>query len=157
MDLVSVSVGIGLVVSLVGAELFGLAAGGMVVPGYLALFLDRPWLVVLTLLAGLLTYGVVFAASRTMILYGKRRTALAILVGFMVGAALRSAGEAFFHSATPEAAVQAADFAVVGFIIPGLLAIWIERQGLLETFSIVITSSAIVRLVLVTVGMELGG
>ena len=36
MDLLPVSVGIGLAVSLLFSELFGLAAGGMVVPGYVA-------------------------------------------------------------------------------------------------------------------------
>ena len=42
LDPVSSSIAVGLVVSLLFAELFGLAAGGMVVPGYLALSLDRP-------------------------------------------------------------------------------------------------------------------
>ena len=37
-----VSVGIGLLISLLFAEFFGLAAVGLVVPGYIALFWDRP-------------------------------------------------------------------------------------------------------------------
>ena len=36
------SIGLGLVVSLVFSEILGLAAGGLVVPGYIALYLDQP-------------------------------------------------------------------------------------------------------------------
>ena len=40
------------------------------------------------------------------------------------------------------------------FIIPGLIAIWIDRQGLVETFSIMAIASIVVRLVLITLGLE---
>ena len=36
------SIGIGLIVSLVFSEILGLAAGGLIVPGYIALYLDQP-------------------------------------------------------------------------------------------------------------------
>ena len=42
IDILTASIGIGLVVSLMFSEMFGLAAGGMVVPGYIALYLNRP-------------------------------------------------------------------------------------------------------------------
>ncbi len=40
-------------------------------------------------------------------------------------------------------------------MIPGLIALWIERQGLVETLAALLTASAVVRLVLVVVGVEL--
>ena len=39
---VVLSIGLGLVTSLAFSEILGVAAGGMVVPGYIALYLDRP-------------------------------------------------------------------------------------------------------------------
>ena len=45
---------------------------------------------------------------------------------------------------------------MIGFIIPGLIAIWIDRQGIIETLAALITASVVVRLILVlVVGTEL--
>jgi hypothetical protein len=45
--------------------------------------------------------------------------------------------------------------AVIGFIIPGLIAIWMERQGIWQTLASLLTVSVIVRLILIlTIGME---
>jgi len=55
VELLTLSIGIGLAASLLFSELFGLAAGGMIVPGYLALSLTRPFDLLLTVGAGLCT------------------------------------------------------------------------------------------------------
>ena len=151
MDPVTISIGTGLIVSLTLTELFGLAAGGMVVPGYLALYLDRPLTILLTLAAAFLTWAVVKGLSRVAIIYGKRRTVLMILVGFLIGFAARFL--LMWWGTTPDAG-NLANFQIVGYIIPGLIAIWIERQGLVETCCVVLTASAVVRLVLMAVGLE---
>jgi hypothetical protein len=44
---------------------------------------------------------------------------------------------------------QAVELSIVGYIIPGLIAIWMDRQGILETITALVTSSAIVRLILI--------
>lgn len=147
-ELLPLSIGIGLAVSLLFSELFGLAAGGMVVPGYIALSLHRPLDVVLTVGVGLLTFVVVHALSSLMIVYGKRRTVLMILVGFVLGAGVRALSG---QGGGP------LDMQLIGYIIPGLIGIWIDRQGLVETLSALVTASVVVRLVLVIVaGSELG-
>ena len=66
----TVAIGVGLAVSLLFSELFGLAAGGMVVPGYFAIHLTQPLAVVLTLAAALVTYWLVYALSMVVIIYG---------------------------------------------------------------------------------------
>ena len=131
MALLSLSVGLGLVVSLLFSELFGLAAGGMVVPGYIALYLHRPLDVLLTVGAGVATWGIVQGLESVLIIYGRRRTVLMILVGYIMGMALRTAGDD--------------GAAVIGYIIPGLIAIWLSRQGLVETLAVLFTASAVVR------------
>ncbi len=151
MDPITLSIGTGLIVSLVLTELFGLAAGGMVVPGYLALFLDRPVIILLTIAAALATWAIVRGLSRVAIIYGKRRTAMMILVGFLIGFAARLLLQ---WMGTNNESFNPADFQIIGYIIPGLMAIWIERQGLLETCCVVLTASALVRLVLLACGLE---
>jgi poly-gamma-glutamate biosynthesis protein PgsC/CapC len=141
---VSLSIGLGLVVSLVFSELLGLTAGGMVVPGYVALYLDRPLTIILTLLISYLTYFVVHSMSAVMIIYGRRRTVLMILVGFAMGALVRSFGSLDL----PMASI---DLNIIGYIIPGLIAIWIDRQGLIESFSALIIASVLVRIALILI------
>jgi poly-gamma-glutamate biosynthesis protein PgsC/CapC len=152
IELAPLAIGVGLVVSLLFSEIFGLAAGGMVVPGYVALYLNRPQTVALTLAGGLVTYLLVHILSTGVIIYGRRRTVLMILVGYLVGAAMRSAISSLAAGSAAEAEVS-----VIGYIIPGLIAIWIDRQGLLETFSALLSASVVVRLVLIlAIGSELG-
>lgn len=141
-EILSLAIGVGLVVSLLSSELFGLAAGGMIVPGYVALFLDRPMTVVLTLAAALATFMTVRVLSSMIIVYGRRRTVLMILVGYLFGMAFRAAGGAFVGYGDPT-------YTVIGHIIPGLIAIWMDRQGLVETVSALLTASVIVRLLLI--------
>lgn len=148
IELLPLSVGIGLVTGLLFAELFGVAAGGMIVPGYLALYLSRPADVLITVSAALLTFGAVRALSSLLILYGRRRTALTLLVGYLVGSLLHSAAADYLTPAGTE-------LRLVGFVIPGLIALWIERQGVVETFAALLTASTVVRLILILVGVEL--
>jgi poly-gamma-glutamate biosynthesis protein PgsC/CapC len=140
-SLLSISVGIGLATGLMFSELFGLAAGGLIVPGYIAIELNRPGTVALTLLAGWLTYAVIRALSTVMILYGRRRTALTILLGYLLGFAARWA--------TTQIGGDASHLDVIGFIIPGLIAIWMARQGVVATVASVLIVSVMVRLLLI--------
>ena len=154
LDPVSSSIGIGLVISLLFTELFGLAAGGMVVPGYLALSLDRPADILLTFGAAWFTYLVVTGISKVAIVYGRRRIVLMLLFGFMAGAAIR-ATPVFAAGTESPAAGCAFDASVIGFIIPGLMTLWFDRQGVAQTCSVVLITSVVVRLILILVGSEM--
>jgi poly-gamma-glutamate biosynthesis protein PgsC/CapC len=143
LELLPVSIGIGLAVSLFLSEALGMAGGGLVVPGYLALYLTEPVTVALTLAAGLAAFGIVRVLASTAIIFGRRRTILMILTGYLTGALIRRlAGDAFGAEET---------YPVIGFIIPGLIAIWLDRRGVVESFCSLITASVMVRLILILV------
>ncbi|MBZ0270939.1 poly-gamma-glutamate biosynthesis protein PgsC [bacterium] len=147
-ELLVLSIGIGLILSLVFTEMFGMAAGGMVVPGYIALNLWNPVDCLLTILAGFVTFVIVHSLSSILIIYGRRRTVMMILVGYLIGMIVRSVT----HTIT---APLGTDYDVIGFIIPGLIAIWLDRQGVVETVSALVTASVAVRLILIlAVGMD---
>lgn len=151
IELLPLSVGIGLAISLFFTEMFGIAIGGMIVPGYLALNLTRPIDVALTIGAGFATFAIVHTLSSFTIVYGRRRTVLMILVGYLVGMAVRFSAGSIGH-------VDGNELTVIGFIIPGLIAIWLDRQGIVETLAALVTASVVVRLILVIiVGPELRG
>lgn len=132
-------IGIGLIVSLLYAESFGVAPGGIIVPGYLALGIDDPITVALTLGVSLLTFFVVRVLATVMIIYGRRRTVLMILIGFLLGSLVRTG----LGVGTP---IGPFEIGVIGYIIPGLLAIWMDRQGVVVTVSSAITASVVTRL-----------
>lgn len=153
IEIIAVSIGVGLAISLLFSEVFGLAAGGMVVPGYFALFLNRPIDIALTIACALGTYFIVKLMSTFIIIYGKRRTVLMILVGYLL--------RALFDAVPLGAQLQWAEFAsqftdepvtgvsVIGYIIPGLVAIWVDRQGMVETLSALTSAAVVVRLILI--------
>lgn len=150
IELLPLAVGIGLAISLLFTEMFGIAAGGMIVPGYLALNLTRPIDVALTIVAGFVTFAIVHTLSSFMIIYGRRRTVLMILVGYLMGV--------FLRWATGGVQVGGTELTVIGFIIPGLIAIWLDRQGIVETISALVTAAVAVRLILIVImGTELPG
>ena len=161
VEILTVAIGIGLAVSLLFSELFGLAAGGMVVPGYFALFLDQPVNIILTLLASLATYSVVHLLSTFVIVYGRRRTVLMILVGYIVRLLFEFLPLEMLQSIELLAKDQPTDvlvpvYQVIGYIIPGLIAIWIDRQGLVETLSALMAASVAIRLILILIyGVDL--
>jgi poly-gamma-glutamate biosynthesis protein PgsC/CapC len=138
-------VGIGLVVDLLCTELFGIASSGMIVPGYIALHLFKPWHLAATLAVALATYAIVKLLSTVLIVHGRRRTALMILIGYILGMLM---GQWF--------SVWNEELTVIGFVIPGLIAVWMDRQTVVQTLASLALVSGIVRLVLVlTIGTEL--
>ncbi len=154
MDPQTTAIGMGLLVSFAFTELFGLAAGGMIVPGYVALQLHRPLDVALTLLVALATYAAVFAVSKFAIVYGRRRIVLTILFGFVLAHFARAAVAATCLARDSHATGEAGLFCVIGFIIPGLIALWFDRQGLLQTTGTLLATASVVRLALIVIGME---
>jgi poly-gamma-glutamate biosynthesis protein PgsC/CapC len=139
------AIAIGLLAGFLLYEWCGLSPGGFVVPGYVALQLDRPWVLGATLAACLLAWGIVRGLSRWLIIYGRRRFLLMVLAGFacqgLVEAALRT-----LPGPVPPTEV-------IGFIIPGLIANELDRQGAMPTFAALAILAVIVRLVLAATGL----
>ena len=92
--------------------------------------------------AALLTVGIVRVMSNIMIIYGRKMMVVGILVGFLVSLSL-----AYFFN-TPAFKGYEVDF---GFIVPGLMAYWMQRQGVLETFMLSVVGAIIVRFILVII------
>jgi hypothetical protein len=79
-----------------------------------------------------------------MFIYGRRRTVITILIGFVFG----SVSRIFFVLDLNEIHVE---MKAIGFIIPGLIAIWMERQGIIATISAMVIVGILVRLILMIV------
>ncbi|MBT3945009.1 MAG: poly-gamma-glutamate biosynthesis protein PgsC [Candidatus Marinimicrobia bacterium] len=135
--MVEISIGLGIVLSLVLSETLGVTAGGIIVPGYISLYLHQPLQVLVTFAVALLVWGIIQGMGKVMFLYGKRRIVLALILGFFFGYISRN----FIF--LPEDIGSAA---VIGNIIPGLIANWMDRQGVTRTISVVILTAVLVKL-----------
>jgi poly-gamma-glutamate biosynthesis protein PgsC/CapC len=138
------AVGLGMFLSLILTETIGLAAGGIVVPGYIALILHNPIQVASTIITGLITFVIIKGLSYYIIIYGRRLLIASILVGYLV---------AYVTRISPTVAIDnlTVNIQTVGFVIPGLIGYWVARQGVIPTLSAMIIVSSLVRLVLIII------
>ncbi|HEB84682.1 MAG TPA: poly-gamma-glutamate biosynthesis protein PgsC [Bacteroidetes bacterium] len=138
--MIEVAVGLGVAFSLIFSEIFGVAAGGIVVPGYVALQLNNPYALLGTFIVSLITFGSVRMLSLVIFIYGRRRLVLSIMLGFIFGYLFRH------YVATEIYLFADIRLEAIGYIIPGLIANWMERQGMLRTIAAVTIASVVVRL-----------
>ena len=137
--MIEVSIGLGIVLSLVLSETLGVTAGGIIVPGYVSLYLHQPYQVLSTFLVALIVWGIIQILGKYIFLYGKRRIVLALILGFFFGYISRNL--IFIQS-------DLGSVAVIGNIIPGLIANWMDRQGVTRTISVIILTSVLVKLII---------
>ena len=143
-SLLQEAIGTGLVAALIFGELFAIRPGGMVVPGYVALMLIHPYRVLGTLAIALLTFVSVRFLGRVTLLYGGRRFVVTILLGFFLSLALE-------HFLRSDITGSHTEFRAIGFIIPGLIAEWMDHQGPDVTIAGLLAVAVVTRLAMVAV------
>jgi poly-gamma-glutamate biosynthesis protein PgsC/CapC len=129
---------IGAVVSLLMTELLGISPGGILVPGFMALHADSLPRLAATLLDAGLALGVVSLLGRWTVLFGRRRYAAFVLVGFLA----RMVTEGLLPALAPQVPMLAA----VGWLIPGILAADADRQGSVRTLAALAAAVLLIRL-----------
>jgi poly-gamma-glutamate biosynthesis protein PgsC/CapC len=134
------AIGIGIAIGFLFYELVGLSPGGIVAPGYIALFINQPWRIIITVAIAILTYYIVLFLSNYMILYGKRRFLSMILISFFV--------KWLVEGVLLQLPVISIEVQSIGYIIPGLLANEMQRQGILPTILATAIVAILVRLTL---------
>jgi poly-gamma-glutamate biosynthesis protein PgsC/CapC len=143
-EFITVSLLIGVLISLGLTEVLGVSPGGMVVVGFLAPQLARPLGVLGTVATALVTYLIVRTLSRFLLVYGRRRLVLVLLVAVFVDALLGNlVGQRF--------AAASLGFASIGRIVPGLLANAFDGQGVPRTLGATALGLSITGLLLVVI------
>lgn len=142
--LLTEAIAIGLVLGFFCYERIGLSAGGFVVPGYLALYWDRPWMVAATLALAFMVHRTVEGIGRIAIVYGRRRFMLCLLAGF--------AGQWLLEVVILHTGMLPMEMDAIGYIIPGLIANEMSRQRVVPTVCMLVALSVAVRLMLILLG-----
>jgi gamma-polyglutamate biosynthesis protein CapC len=115
----------GIAISLLLTELTGFSPGGIVVAGYLSMFILQPKWIVGTLLVALLTYGLVELVKNHVLLYGRRLVVAYLLVGILF-----SQTASYLLLLYP---MHNLGLSVIGYLIPGLIAKDFAKQGISVT------------------------
>lgn len=140
--MVELAVTLGIVFSLIFVEVLGIAAGGIVIPGYIALQLSNPDRLIGTLLISFLTFLIIKIISKYIFIFGRRQLVVAILIGTILS--IISHHYLIFNSQN-----TTLEFSAVGWIVPGLLAHWSVKQGYIKTIAMLSITSIIVRLIVI--------
>jgi len=126
---------IGILMAVLYVQVFDIYPGGIIVPAYIALYLDQPLRVLTTILIALLSLLTYRILSRFLILFGRRRFVTMILVG-VVWAQL-------WFLLLPHLFSSSIELRAIGWLIPGLLANNLEKQKFFLTLASLLTVSII--------------
>ena len=132
---------VGVVLSLIFAEKFGINPAGLVVPRYLALIFDQPIMLLSVLIISCLTYFIVSnGISKWVILYGRRKFAAMILTGMVI--------KFIFDLLYPLTPFEMVEVSGIGVVIPGIIANTIQKQGVVITLSTTMLLTCITYIIL---------
>ncbi len=140
--MVELAIVLGVIISLISIESFGLAAGGIIIPGYIALQLTSVDRILGTIIIALATFALIKGISRYTFLFGRRQMVVALLIGTILS--IISHHYMFFNTQT-----STAEFSAVGWVVPGLIAHWSANQGFIKTMGILSVTSVIVRFLVI--------
>lgn len=116
---------LGIACSMLVYERWRLTGGGVVVSGYLATFVSRPVFIATTLVVAVATYLLVqHVIAQRVFLYGRRRLVVMVLVGLGLQMAT-GWGARVGHWSQP----WLIGLFGIGFVLPGLIAQDMKRQG----------------------------
>ncbi len=111
---------IGLVVAAIYVEVTDISPGGIIVPGYMALYLDQPLRILMTLVVAAISVLSFRFLSRFLILYGRRRFVMMILLG--------GVWAEVWLLLLPHLFAASFELRVIGWVIPGVLGNNLLRQ-----------------------------
>jgi poly-gamma-glutamate biosynthesis protein PgsC/CapC len=142
--MIELSITLGLVFSLLSYEIFGLAAGGIVVPGYIALHLSQPDRLAGIVLVSFTTYVIIKILGKYTFMYGRRQMVVCLLIGCLLANISR-------HFLAIDLAGNMMQLEAVGWVVPGLIAHWFGKQGVFKTLSVLFITSVLVRLIVIII------
>lgn len=139
---------IGIIISILFYELTGISPGGIIVPGILVLYINQVDRLIYTIGISLVTVLVVRLLSKYVLIYGKRRFAIMILISvfmhIIISFILKSLSISLFN------------VSLIGVTISGLIANEMYKQKIKKTLPamiIVVTLLHMITLIMKGIGL----
>ncbi len=133
------SVALSIILSFISTEFVGVLTGGMISAGYLAYYFNSPTRIISTLLVAILITLAIKVLKNFLILYGRRRFMLSVLLSIFFVYIFQ---KMYFYLSAFDV-----DLRIIGYIIPGLIANDMEKQGIIKTILSLLAISSIIYLV----------
>ena len=161
----AIALALGMIISLILTETVGVTAGGLIVPGYIAIYLHEPYMVIVTFSISLLTLLILKLLSKHIIIYGKRRLVFCLILSFFLGALIREFSQ-YVRIFKPDISFlygfeglhsflfdfTGNEMIFIGYLIPGLISSWMDKQGVVSTAAIIFIISGFINLLLMVLG-----
>ena len=135
------TIAMSVVLGFIFSEFLGIATGGLVSAGYLAFFMGSPLRVASTLAVAVLIYLITRLLQKWVIIYCKRRFMTVVLLSIIL---------TWVVEQMTRSGMTVLDIRMVGFIIPGLIANDMLRQGVVKTLAATSIVAIVIRLVMLT-------
>ena len=129
---------LGVLVSIIFYEVTNISPGGIIVPGLMALYIRQPERMIYTVIVSLICYFIVKLLSKYLIIYGKRRFVLMIVVSLILNAVLQLILKGL--------SLNLLNISIIGYTISGLIANDIYKQGIKRTVPALVIVVCIVEL-----------
>lgn len=130
---------LGVIVSIIFYEITQISPGGIVVPGLIVLYINEPLRIVYSIVIAIITYFVVKLISKKLIIFGKRKFAvmiiLSVFISFILSLIFNFTGLSFLS------------ISLIGYTITGLVASDMGRQGILKTLCGLVICSAFLEVI----------
>ncbi len=133
----------GILISIIFYEITDISPGGIIVPALMVLYIDQLDRMVYTIIVAIITYLIVKLMSRYLIIFGKRRFVLLIIISLLVNLILQVLLRSF--------SIYLLNISVIGYTISGLIANAFYRQGIKRTLPSLIIVLSIIELVLLCI------
>ena len=140
------AIGLSIILGFLSTELLGIYTGGLISAGYLAFYIEQPWRILSTVALSLIVFLITKLAGKVCILYGRRRFMLTVILGILLGWLYEDLS--FYFAGLSQ------DLRIICYIIPGLMANDMCKQGVVRTVVMVMVCALLIRL-LMTVGIYL--
>lgn len=120
-------------------SMFSLFSGGLVSAGYIALYLTSPLRLLITFSLSLVIWLLIKALGSCTILFGRRRFAITMVISILLSYLIEIVLVRFSLPV---------DLRIIGYIVPGLIANDMERQGVLKTVISISLISTLIYLII---------
>ena len=130
---------LGVIISIIFYEITNISPGGIIVPGLLVAYTNQPERIVYTIIVAIITYLIVKLISRYMLIFGRRKFALMIIISILVNLIL----ELIVHATS----FSLINIAIIGYTVPGLIANDVSKQGVIKTLPALVIVTGILELI----------
>lgn len=138
---------IGILISIIFYELTDISPGGIIVPGLLVTYINSIERVIFTVIIAVLTYLIVKFLSKYVLVFGKRRFALMIIISIFLSI--------IFELITHALSGYLLSVSIVGYTIAGLIANDFYKQGVKKTLPSLAICVCLLELIVI-IGYQLG-